>query len=66
MPPKKVFLWQVDNASRNIHDDLLELLPKPANEYAKMKKLFYMNLRLKIEDGLYDRGNLVRDDTTTK
>jgi hypothetical protein len=31
-----------------------------------MKKLIFVNPRLKIVDGLYDRGNWVRDDTTTK
>ena len=66
MPQKKVFSGMVDYASRNIHDDFLELLPQPTNESSHMKMLFSVNPRLKIVDGLYDRGNWVRDAIMTK
>ena len=66
MPPKKEFLGQVDYLSRNIHDDLLELLPKSTNESDMIKKLILVNIRLKVADGLYDRGNWIRDVITTK
>ena len=57
MPPKKVFVGQLDYISRNIHDDLLELLPESTNESIKVKKLTTLNPRLKIADELYDKGN---------
>ena len=66
MPPKKVFFGQEDYLARNIHDDLLELLPKSTNETVKVKKLTSLNPRLKIVDGLYDKGNCVRDAKTSQ
>ena len=57
MPPKKLFYGQVDYANRNIHDDLLELLPESTNEFTMIKKLIPVNPRLKVVQGLYDRGN---------
>ena len=66
MPPKKVFFGQEDYLDRNIHDDLLELLLESTNETVKVKKLTSKNPRLKIADGLYDKGNWVRDAITSK
>ena len=60
-PPKKVFSGWEDYLARNIHDDLLELLPESTNETMKVKNLTSLKPRLKIADGLYDRGNWVRD-----
>lgn len=66
MPPKKVFLGQEDYLARNVHDDLLKLLPKSTNETVKVKKLISLNPRLKIVDGLFDKGNWVRDAKTSQ
>jgi hypothetical protein len=57
MPPKKPFSGQVRYVDRNIHDDLLELLPESTVEPAQVKKLTSLNPKLKIADGLYDKGN---------
>ena len=57
MPPKKVFSRQEDYLARNIHDELLELLPESTTETVQVKKLTSLNPRLKIVDGLYDKGN---------
>ena len=65
MPPNKVLSRQEDYLARNIHDDLLELLLESTNETVKVKKLTSLNPRLKIVDGLYDRGNWVRDAKTS-
>ena len=65
MPPKKVFSGQADYLSRSIHYDLLELFPESTNESAKVI-FFSLNPRLKIADGLYDKGNWVRDAKTSK
>ena len=65
-PPKKVFSSQEDYLARNIHDDLLELLPESTNETVKVKKLTSLNPRLKIIDRLYDKGNWVRDAKTSQ
>ena len=51
---------------RNVHDDLLELLPSSTIETVKVKRLTSLNPRLKIADGLYDKGNWVRDATTSQ
>jgi len=66
MPPKKPFSGQVRYVDRNIHDDLLELLPESTVEPTQVKKLTSLNPKLKIMDGLYDKGNWVRDATTTQ
>ena len=66
MPPKKPFSGQVRYVDRNIHDDLLELLPESTVEPAQVKKLTSLNPKLKIADGLYDKGNWVRDATTAQ
>ena len=52
IPLKKVFSRQEDYLARNIHDDLLEFLPKSTNEIVKVKKLTSLNPRLKIVDVL--------------
>ena len=62
----KLFSSQVDYLSRNILDDLLDLLPKSTNESSQVKKLTSLNPRLKIVDGLYDKENCVRDAITFK
>ena len=65
MPPKKAFSGQVNYMNRNVHDDLLELLSESTTELAQVKKLTSLDPRLRIVDGLYDKGNWVRDATTT-
>ena len=66
MPPKKPFSRKINYMDRNVHDDLLQLLPESTVEPAQVKKLISLNPRLKIVDGLYDKGNWVRDATTTQ
>ena len=66
MPPKKLFSRQRDYQARNVHDDLLELLAESTTETIQDKKLTSLNPRLGIEDGLYDKGNWVRDAMTTQ
>ena len=39
MPPKKGFSSQVSYLDRNVHDDLLELLPGSTVEKVQVKKL---------------------------
>ena len=59
MPPKKGFSGQVSYLDRNVHDDLHELLPESTVETMQVKKLTSLNPRLRIADGLYDKGNWV-------
>ena len=59
MPPKKGFLGQVNYLDRNVHDDLFELLPESTIETVKVKRFTSLNPRLRIVDGLYDKGNWV-------
>ena len=61
MPPKKGFSGQVSYLDRNVHDDLLELLPRSTIETVQVKKLTSLNPRLRIADRLYDNGNWVQD-----
>ena len=61
MLPNKGFLGQVSYLDRNVHDDLLELLPESTIETVQVKKFTSLNLRLRIADGLYDKGNWVQD-----
>ena len=42
------------------------MLPESKNDTVEVKKLTSLNPRLKIVDGLYDKGNWVRDANTTK
>ena len=66
MPPKKVFSGKQDYLVRNVHDDLLELLPESTTKTTQVKKLTSLNPRLKIVDGQYDKGNWVRDTKTSQ
>ena len=66
MPPKKVFLGQRDYQARNVHDDLLEFLLECTSKNVQVKKLTSLNPRLRTIDGLYDKGNWVRDAMTTQ
>lgn len=45
-PKQKVFSGQENYLSRNIHDDLLELLPCSTIETVEVKKLTSLNPRL--------------------
>ena len=56
-PKQKVFSGQEDYLKRNVHDDLLELFPHSTVEIVEVKRLTALNPRLKIADGLYDKGN---------
>ena len=64
MPPNKAFSGQVNYMNRNVHDDLLELLLESTTKPAQVKRLTSLDPRLRIVDGLYDKGNWVRDATT--
>ena len=66
MHPKKFFSGKRDYQARNVHDDLLELLPQSTNETVQVKKLTSLNPRLKIAYNLYDKGNSIRDAITTQ
>ena len=43
--------------NRNVHDDLLELLSESTTEPTQVKRLTSLDPRLRIADGLYDKGN---------
>ena len=64
MPPKKAFFGQVNYMDRNVHDDLLELLPESTTEPTQVKRLTSLDPRLRIADGFYDKGNWFRDAMT--
>ena len=66
MPPKKGFSGQVNYLDRNVHDDLLELLPESIVETVQVKRLTSLNPRLRIANGLYDKGNWVQDAKTSQ
>ena len=66
MPPKKGFSGQVSYLDRNVHDDLLELLFGSTVETVQVKKLTSLNPRLRIANGLYDKGNWIQDAQTTQ
>ena len=51
---------------RNVHDDLLELLPESIVEPSQVKRLIFLNPRLEVVEGLYDKGKWVRDAMTTQ
>ena len=55
MPPKKEFSGQV----RSVRDNLLKLLLGSTVETAQVKKLTSLNPRLRIANGLYDKGDWV-------
>lgn len=64
--PKKGFFGQENYLGRNVHDDLLELLPNSTTKTMQVKRLTTLNPRLKIADGLYDKGNMVQDANTSQ
>ena len=64
MPPNKAFSGQEKYLDRNIHDDLFEFLPESTIETIQVKKLTSLNPRLRIVDGLFDKGNWVQDTIT--
>ena len=66
MPPKKGFSGQIDYLSRNVNDDFLELLPESTVETVQVKRLNSLNPSLKIADGLYDKGNCIKDAHTSQ
>lgn len=61
MPPRRDFCWKKESKDRNVFDDLLELLPPSTNETVKGKYFIPTMPCLKIDEGLYDNGNLLRD-----
>lgn len=63
MPPQKAFFGQVNYMNRN--DDLLELFSESTTEPTQVNRLTSLDPMLRIADGLYDKGNWVRDATTT-
>ena len=65
-PKQKVFSGQENYLKMNVHDDLLELFPHSIVETVEVKRLIALNPRLKIADGLYDKGNWVRDAITSQ
>ena len=66
MSPKKGLLDQLNYLDRNVHDDLLELMPESTVETVQVKRLNSLNPRLRIADGLYDKGNWVKDAQTSQ
>ena len=66
MPLKKPFLGQKNYQPRNVHDDLLELLPKSSIDMVQVKRLTSLDPRLRIANGLCDKGNWVRDAITSQ
>ena len=64
MPSKKPFLGRKNYQARNVHDDLLELLPESTIDIVQVKRLTSLDPRLRIADDLYDKGNWVRDAIT--
>lgn len=61
MAPKREFSRKVNYHERAICDDFLEQLMLSTNVASKMKELVLRAPRLKIGEGLYDKGNWLRD-----
>lgn len=61
MAPRRELTGKVNYQERNICDDFLEQLTMSTNAGAKAKELVPKNPRLRIGDGLYDKGNWLRD-----
>lgn len=61
MAPRRDFTRKVNYQDRNICDDFLEQLTMSTNVGAKAKELVPKKPRLRIGDGLYDKGNWLRD-----
>lgn len=61
MAPKRQFLGKVNYQERAICDDFLEQLTLSTNLASKVKELVPRTPCLKIGEGLYDKGNWLRD-----
>lgn len=61
MAPKREFLDKVNYLERSVCDDFLEQLTFSTNQASKAKELVPRAPRLKIGEGLYDKGNWLRD-----
>lgn len=61
MAPRREFKGKVDYQERAILDDSIEKLTQPTNTSAKIKELVPKSHRMRIGDGLYDKGNWLRD-----
>ena len=61
MPLRKDFSGKKEYKDRNVFDDFLELLPPSTNETIKGKSFIPTMPCLKVGDGLYNNGNLLRD-----
>lgn len=61
MAPKREFSGKVDYLERSVCDDFLEQLTLSTNQASKAKELVPRAPRLKIGEGLYDKGNWLRD-----
>lgn len=61
MARQRDFTGKVNYQERAICDDFLEQLTMSTNATAKMKELVPKAPRLRIGDGLYDKGNWLRD-----
>lgn len=61
MDPKREFKGKVDYQERAICDDLLKQLTQSTNSAAKIKELVPQSPRLRVSDGLYEKGNWLRD-----
>ena len=61
MPLGKEFSWKLDYKQRNVHDDLLEKLKNSTNEVPKGRTLIPKTLHLRIDEGLYDNGDFLKN-----
>lgn len=61
MAPRRELTGKVNYQDRNICDDFLEQLTMSTNVEAKANELVRKNPHLRIRDGLYDKGNWLRD-----
>lgn len=61
MAPKREFSGKVNYQERAICDDFLEQLTLSTNVATKIKDLVPRAPHLKIGEGLYDKGNWLRD-----
>lgn len=61
MAPRRDFKGKFNYKERAICDDFLEQLTISTNVTAKMKELVSKAPRLRIGDGLYDKGKWLRE-----
>lgn len=61
MAPKREFSGKVDYLERSVCEDFLEQLTLSTNQASKAKELVPRAPRLRIGEGLYDKGNWLRD-----